>query len=171
MVFARLYEMISDYTFHLTLRKEGDKMMVMFVPKTNNKDADEKLIPLSIIATPEELDSQFTSIVSAGVQKLNAVITNLEEFSKIADQIDKKTEEKKTAKVTGKAVKKEEAAKPDLITQLQAQEPLKEEKPEKAPEKAPKVAKPVEIDTTEPMDDEPSEDLPGGNDEYGEEDW
>jgi len=171
MIFERLHEMIGDYTFHLTLRKEGDKMMVMFVPKTNNKDADEKLIPLSIIATPEELDSQFTSIISAGVKKMNALISNLEEFNKIAEQIDKKTEEKKVAKVTGKAAKKEEP-KTDLITQLASQEPLIEEKAaEKVETKVPKVAKPAEIDTTEPMDDEPAEELPGGNDEYGDSDW
>ena len=175
MLFARLNEMIGDNTFHLTIRKDGEKMMVMFVPKTGHDNANSTLVPLSIIATPEELDEQFVAIVADGMQKLNGVITNLDEFKKITNQIEKKAASDKDAKANpkGKTTAKKEEPKADLISQLENQEPSKEEEPKKEPAKAaaPKVAKPApEIATPEPLDDEP-EDLPGGNDEFGNDDW
>ncbi|MGF6976382.1 PRTRC genetic system protein E [Paraburkholderia sp. JPY465] len=64
-LFTSLYPLAKSATLTLLITVEGDQLRVNVTPRANGDTRGEKtLYPLSILATPEELDRDFAEAVS-----------------------------------------------------------------------------------------------------------
>lgn len=78
--------------------KEG-KMTVFLTPKIIAKDsAFEKLKPLHVTGTPEELDEQYFDVITQPLQALNGIVSNVKEFEAQVQEVNKNTEANKNKK-------------------------------------------------------------------------
>jgi len=64
-LFASLHPLAQKTTLTLLITAEGDQLRVNVTPRANDDDKGEKtLYPLSILATPDELDRDFAEAVA-----------------------------------------------------------------------------------------------------------
>lgn len=92
--FTRLSELITGMQLTMTIKEKNGKITVSVLP-----DGIDKVLPLIITATPEELDAQFIEKISKPIEQAGLVI-NATEFEKsIASAAKKSTPAKGT---TGK---------------------------------------------------------------------
>lgn len=77
----------------------GDKLTVLVLPGVNNKELNEKLIPVTMTGIAQELDDEFLLHIKQAVAKVNGVVTNLEQFEKTVEEAGKElAEDAKPAK-------------------------------------------------------------------------
>ena len=71
---------------NISIRKKNDQLTVSLFSKANGlkDDAQNKLAPLVISGTEEELDEGFFAAISAPVKKSAGLLTNMMEFEKAA---------------------------------------------------------------------------------------
>ena len=107
--FNQISELIVGYTLQLTIRKEGDKLIVLLVPKLDVKkeDVQKEIIPLTIQGSADQLDSAFFAAISEGLRQTKDLQSNLHEFQASLNKAEKKAGTKKT---TTKTKDKEEKA-------------------------------------------------------------
>lgn len=74
-LFTSLYPLAQRTTLTLLLTAEGDQLRVNVTPRASNDAKGEKtLYPLSILATPEELDADFAEAVAIYEPSIASVI-------------------------------------------------------------------------------------------------
>lgn len=179
--FNQISELIEGYTLHLTIRKEGDKLIVLLVPKLDVKkeDVQKEIIPLTIQGSTDQLDSAFFAAISEGLRQSKDLQCNLKEFQASLDKAEKKAEIKdKSAKKSfdKKAEIAAEKHKKETVNEKTGEiKPATEEKKKDTqdisvkPGKKVSGEKPVE-EKKEVSADKPSESS-SDNDEFKDEDW
>jgi PRTRC genetic system protein E len=124
--------LINGYTVQLTIKNEGEKMIVMLVPKLDTKkdEVQKELLPIVITATAEQLDEQFFLAVEAGLRKTTQLQSNIAEFEKSVDKASTKL------KPAGKAEEKKKSAQTsmDLENKEKAEEAEDPEDDDRDPE-------------------------------------
>lgn len=105
----------------INIRRVNDNLTVAVVPRRSGVKAGERIVPLILNGTPEELDAGFLQAVGAPVQKAQGILTNLESFEKQAEQavsqsktskptVEKESKEARENGKDGKLLKKAEDA-------------------------------------------------------------
>ena len=98
MFFQAINQMITAGTdLSINIRRVNDNLTVAVVPRRSGVKAGERIVPLILNGTPEELDAGFLQAVGAPVQKAQGILTNLESFEKQAEQA---VSQSKTSKPT-----------------------------------------------------------------------
>lgn len=70
----------------INIRRVNNNLTVAVVPRRSGVKDGERIIPLILNGTPEELDAGFLQAVGTPVQKAQGILTNLEAFEKQAEQ-------------------------------------------------------------------------------------
>ena len=115
--FKRMSELIEGYTLQITIKKEGDQLIVLMLPKLNVKEdkVQEKIVPLNLKGTPEQLDEAFFATISEGLRQTTELQSNLSAYQDSLASADKagKSKDKKSTTTTGS--KKPAEKKPGLF--------------------------------------------------------
>ena len=87
MFFQAINQMITAGTdLSINIRRVNNNLTVAVVPRRSGVKDGERIIPLILNGTPEELDAGFLQAVGTPVQKAQGILTNLEAFGKQAEQ-------------------------------------------------------------------------------------
>ena len=70
----------------INIRRVNNNLTVAVVPRRSGVKDGERIVPLILNGTPEELDAGFLQAVGTPVQKAQGILTNLEMFEKQAEQ-------------------------------------------------------------------------------------
>lgn len=96
-------------------KSEGDTITVFITPKSKAKDeALNKLKPIFVTGTPEEIDKEFFAIISEPLKDTQKVFSNIEAYEAQKAEIAKETAEKKDAKSKTAAAKTKAKTDDDL---------------------------------------------------------
>jgi PRTRC genetic system protein E len=114
-----------------TVAMKGDEVTVTFYPEMKQEAVNERLLPLTLKGTAEELDGEFFTHVSKQIETAAGVQTNVEQ---VLDEVKKaQTDAKKEA---AKAKGKKDATK-DVKPKTETKVILKDEADEEAEEEGP----------------------------------
>ena len=87
MFFQAINQMITAGTdLSINIRRVNNNLTVAVVPRRSGVKDGERIVPLILNGTPEELDAGFLQAVGTPVQKAQGILTNLEAFEKQAEQ-------------------------------------------------------------------------------------
>lgn len=87
MFFQAINQMITTGTdLSINIRRVNNNLTVAVVPRRSGVKDGERIVPLILNGTPEELDAGFLQAVGTPVQKAQGILTNLEAFEKQAEQ-------------------------------------------------------------------------------------
>ena len=87
MFFQTINQMITAGTdLSINIRRVNNNLTVAVVPRRSGVKDGERIIPLILNGTPEELDAEFLQAVGTPLQKAQGILTNLETFEKQAEQ-------------------------------------------------------------------------------------
>ena len=87
MFFQAINQMITAGTdLSINIRRVNSNLTVAVVPRRSGVKDGERIVPLILNGTPEELDAGFLQAVGTPVQKAQGILTNLEAFEKQAEQ-------------------------------------------------------------------------------------
>lgn len=87
MFFQAINQMITAGTdLSINIRRVNNNLTVAVVPRRSGVKDGERIVPLILNGTPEELDAGFLQAVGTPVQKAQGILTNLEMFEKQAEQ-------------------------------------------------------------------------------------
>ena len=87
MFFQAINQMITAGTdLSINIRRVNSNLTVAVVPRRSGVKDGERIVPLILNGTPEELDAGFLQAVGTPVQKAQGILTNLETFEKQAEQ-------------------------------------------------------------------------------------
>ena len=87
MFFQAINQMITEGTdLSINIRRVNSNLTVAVVPRRSGVKDGERIVPLILNGTPEELDAGFLQAVGTPVQKAQGILTNLETFEKQAEQ-------------------------------------------------------------------------------------
>lgn len=87
MFFQTINQMITAGTdLSINIRRANNNLTVAVVPRRSGVKDGERIVPLILNGTPEELDAGFLQAVGTPVQKAQGILTNLETFEKQAEQ-------------------------------------------------------------------------------------
>lgn len=70
----------------INIRRVNNNLTVAVVPRRSGVKDGERIVPLILNGTPEELDAGFLQAVGTPLQKAQGILTNLETFEKQAEQ-------------------------------------------------------------------------------------
>lgn len=95
-------ELIEGYTVQITIKKEGDQLIVLMVPKLDVKkdEVQNEIVPLSLKGSAEQLDDAFWATVSEGLRQTTELQSNLSSYQDGLNKAGKKAES--TKKTSGK---------------------------------------------------------------------
>lgn len=96
--FKSLSEMVSDGTdLNITVRKTGDELTVSLLPKAQKLEdkAQNKIRPLVLSGTPEELDNGFVAAITDSVSKSVGLLSNMADYEASVKQAEKESKMKK----------------------------------------------------------------------------
>ena len=87
MFFQTINQMITAGTdLSINIRRVNNNLTVAVVPRRSGVKDGERIIPLILNGTPEELDAEFLQAVGTPLQIAQGILTNLETFEKQAEQ-------------------------------------------------------------------------------------
>lgn len=87
MFFQTINQMITAGTdLSINIRRVNNNLTVAVVPRRSGVKDGERIVPLILNGTPEELDAGFLQAVGTPVRKAQGILTNLETFEKQAEQ-------------------------------------------------------------------------------------
>jgi len=97
--FNSISEMLNDTELQLNIKKKGDQLTVMIMPKAEIKDgAIANIKPILITGSPAELDEEFLSIIHQPITTATGIMSNIATFEAGASKLAKENEvEKKKA--------------------------------------------------------------------------
>lgn len=98
--FKQLSELNLEGFLNMTIKKDGDKMIVSLMVH-NDKCKDEaknKLIPLLLKGTPEELDAEFFNEISSPLSETDGLLVNMASFTKQKEEAKKQSVAEKDKK-------------------------------------------------------------------------
>ncbi len=107
--FTQLLATAGSLGLQITFKSKGDKITVGIFPTHSDKDINEKIKPISLTGTAEELDAEFFNHLIPPLSKINGVVSNIETI----DADLKKLEEQKKGKVAGKKAAETKPVKED----------------------------------------------------------
>ena len=88
MFFQAINQMITAGTdLSINIRRVNNNLTVAVVPRRSGVKDGERIVPLILNGTPEELDAGFLQAVGTPLQKAQGILTNLETFEKQAAQV------------------------------------------------------------------------------------
>lgn len=97
MFFKKMAEMLKENVVTtMVISMEGDRMRVNILPKAAEGKKDP--LPLSLCATPEDLDAGFLGALSSYVERTTTLEEQLAEYQKQADEAAKEAADKAKAK-------------------------------------------------------------------------
>ena len=104
--FTKMSELIEGYTVQITIKKEGNQLIVLMVPKLNieKDEIQNEIVPLSLKGSAEQLDDAFWATVSEGLRQTTELQSNLSAYQDGLDKASKKAKSSTTGK--GKTDKK-----------------------------------------------------------------
>ncbi len=108
----------------------GDKLTVLVLPGVNNKELTEKLIPVTMTGTAQELDDEFLIHIKQAIAAVTGVTTNLEQFEKKVEEAGKELEEEAKDSKPAKSNKKEKPAAKKPAPKKKVAEPVVEDNDE-----------------------------------------
>lgn len=122
----------------LIIAPVGDTISVSVLPGTNNKDVNEKLVPVVMTGTAQELDDEFLLHIKQAVAKVNGLTTNISEFEKKLDEAAEELKKEGETKTAKKPVAKKETPKAGKkpVAKKAAKEEVVEEEEETEEENA-----------------------------------
>lgn len=86
MFFQAINQMITAGTdLSINIRRVNNNLTVAVVPRRSGVKDGERIVPLILNGTPEELDAGFLQAVGTPLQKAQGILTNLETFEKQAE--------------------------------------------------------------------------------------
>ena len=92
-----LFEKLLPITdVQVILKRKNDQITMMLIPRNKALEENANLVPLSVTATPEELDTNMEEIMKSAIPALKTAISNVEEFVKSCEA--KKNKEEKPKK-------------------------------------------------------------------------
>lgn len=98
MFFQTINQMITAGTdLSINIRRVSNNLTVAVVPRRSGVKDGERIVPLILNGTPEELDAGFLRAVSTPVQKAQGILANLETFEKQAEQAASQSKAAKSA--------------------------------------------------------------------------
>lgn len=116
MFFQTINQMITAGTdLSINIRRVSNNLTVAVVPRRSGVKDGERIVPLILNGTPEELDADFLQAVSTPVQKAQGILTNLEAFEKQAEQA---ASQSKAAKSTAEKEPKDVREKREKMEKL-----------------------------------------------------
>ena len=84
MFFQAINQMITTGTdLSINIRRVNNNLTVAVVPRRSGVKDGERIVPLILNGTPEELDAGFLQAVGTPVQKAQGILTNLETFENL----------------------------------------------------------------------------------------
>lgn len=126
--FRQLSGMLGDSELTLTIRKKGDDIVVVMMPKNSAKsDSLNSLKPLVLSGSPEIADASFFDTIREPMEKVTTLVTNAVSVSQQADKVETKVKEAKPKKAEKEKPQKDIVIKPDP----KPVEPKKEPEPKK----------------------------------------
>ena len=88
MFFQAINQMITAGTdLSINIRRVNNNLTVAVVPRRSGVKDGERIVPLILNGTPEELDAGFLQAIGTPLQKALGILTNLETFEKQAAQV------------------------------------------------------------------------------------
>ncbi len=87
--FTQLAALLGQAEISLTVKGKDDKLTVMMMPK--GATHLEKLKPLILTASAEELDEGFFSEVGSSIEKISGIVSNADQYEKSLNEAIKKT--------------------------------------------------------------------------------
>lgn len=102
-VFKKISEMLGEgSTLTITIAKKGEELVVGILPGNSlvKDSAKNRIVPLNLTGTPDELDNGFIEAITAPISKTSGLLTNMASFEKAKDEAEKKSKmeaEKKSA--------------------------------------------------------------------------
>lgn len=123
----------------------GDKLTVLVLPGVNNKELNEKLIPVTMTGTAQELDDEFLVHIKQAIAAVTGVTTNLEQFEKKVEEAGKELEEEAKDSKPAKSNKKEKPAAKKPAPKKKVAEPVVEEDAEEEKEEEEEKEKQEEL--------------------------
>ena len=171
---------MEGYTVQLTIRKDGDKLVVLLVPKldVSKDEIQREIVPLTVTGTPDELDQLFFQSIAGALKQAGGLQVNLTEFEAGLKKAAAKASGK-DAKVVAPAkdTKPKEATKAidfDAKPDVDKETGEIKEKPKGnsvKPSKTKKPNPPAEPETIEEPILEAAQPHPSEKDDFGEDDW
>lgn len=121
-MFQELNKLIADgQSLNFVITKNENTFTVSVLPQVYNlkDEAKNKISPLVLSGSPEDLDNEFISSISEPLQKASGLLLNLENFEK---QLSESQKSSKAAEQANKAEKEKKEKISKLITKAQALE-------------------------------------------------
>ena len=112
-MFKELHELLDGYSIVVAIKKTDDKLTVCVYPDSKDPKAS-KVKPLMMTGTPEQLDAGFIEAIKTPLQRINKLITNVDEVIESIDEAEKEPKSKvaKTATKAKAEIKPKEPEKP-----------------------------------------------------------
>lgn len=121
-MFQKIDNLIADgQSLNFVITKKGDSLTVSVLPQANNlkDEAKNKISPLVLSGTPEDLDNEFISSISEPLRKASGLLLNMEAFEK---QLSESQKSSKAAEQANKAEKEKKEKISKFITKAQGLE-------------------------------------------------
>lgn len=97
-MFAELDLLVKSTTVQIIIAAEGDQMRVNVIPKAVDGQNPALSTPLSLVATPAELDEQFSELLTKYTGKRQSLAEQLENAELVMEAAQKEAQSKATAK-------------------------------------------------------------------------
>jgi len=104
--FEELKGIIGDKTITISITADGERLIVVSLPKDKNEEPLKGFVPLCVSGTPEQLDAGFMNSLAKSVEVLNGLKSNISDVEK--STVDTPTKTTTTSK--GRKSKKDEKA-------------------------------------------------------------
>ena len=118
MFFTAIHQMMTENVdLTIVIRKANGQLTVATLPKSNGlkDEAQNRIVPLTVTGTPQELDAGFLQTVTRPIQKAGGLIANMAQFEA---QADKAAANSKAAREAKSKESKEEREKREKYEKL-----------------------------------------------------
>lgn len=88
MLFQTIHRMLAEGTeLGIHVKRVENRLCVAVMPKRENlkDEAGQRIVPLVLNGTPEELDAEFLSAIARPIEKVQGILMNIEAFEKQAE--------------------------------------------------------------------------------------
>lgn len=111
MLFKKMAELLKDHAVTtMVISMDGERMRINILPKAPEGKKDP--LPLSICATPAELDEGFIDALQSYTERTATLAEQMADFQKQADEAAKEAAEQAKAKATKVPARPSAAPKP-----------------------------------------------------------
>lgn len=119
-MFTQIAQLAKHSTLNLIISAEGDNLRVIVMPKPKGGENAALSTPLSLLASPEELDREFASVINGYSANRTTLQESLDAAKTIMDAAAKEAREKAASKAKPAASKT--AAKPASTNLMQEED-------------------------------------------------